>query len=425
MQGHALTNIHSKLASFFHVITRLDQALWTVVLITTTLVLGGCQLTNKTANTGRDGADLLARSTQDQTTAVDHSTIYLDVAIPVFDPGIAQNSKTITKEGIWPQLRRAEANRFALMTKIALQKKPVFGNISVVPSIQATADLYILGSIKQSNSEHIKLGIEIVDITGRRWDKLTFSHQVDKNFFKKHPNKDPYEAVFNKIADHVVKLLKHKRDDKRENIKRVAEMRFAQSFLPEAFSKHLKRDRYDHISLDSLPSADDPMLNRVAPLRVQEQLFFDRMQAQYERFSLKTDESYRLWQQQTLSYLIAARDSNTKSVLKGIAGGVAILLAILAATNSSSDIAHAGTQLGTMLGTHLIKQSMKDNAEASVHYAAIDEMGENLDIKMDGHVLSLQDKTIELTGTAQQQYQQWKKYLKDLYLLEQTPAKNL
>lgn len=423
---NAVSQIKSpaKLGHFLNGCARLiNQALFTVILLSAMLGLSACQLTDKSS--AKSGLNPISQQGQSKKVDEYTSDIYLDVVIPVFDPGIGDDYQEIDEQGIWPQLRRAEANRFALMTKKALQSTKAFGNISLVPTPQATADLYIIGRILESNSETIALEIEILDISGRRWDKLKFKHNVDDDFFKKNIDADPYQPVFTAIAEHVFALLKRKSEAKKTTIKRITEMRFAQSFSPEAFSKYLSEDRYGHVGLDGLPSTEDPMLNRVAPLRVQEQLFFDRLQTQYEGFSRKTDDSYRLWQQQTLSYMKAARQSSNKSLLKGVAGGAAILLAILAATSGSSDIAHVGTQLGTMLGSHLIKESMKDGAEAKVHYAAIDEMGESLDIEMDAHVISIQDKTIELTGTAQQQYKQWKQHLKRIYLLENTPQKAL
>jgi hypothetical protein len=40
-------------------------------------------------------------------------TPIIDVIIPVFDPGLPEDPSDYDDENIWPELRRAEANRFA------------------------------------------------------------------------------------------------------------------------------------------------------------------------------------------------------------------------------------------------------------------------------------------------------------------------
>ena len=72
-----------------------------------------------------------------------NSEIYMDVAIPVFDPGFPTERDgtidydEIEEEGIWPQVRRLEANRFAIATKEALGETKSFGSINVTPDASA------------------------------------------------------------------------------------------------------------------------------------------------------------------------------------------------------------------------------------------------------------------------------------------------
>ena len=46
----------------------------------------------------------------------------LDVIIPVFDPGLPQDPDDYEDENIWPEIRRAEANRFAYKLKEKLDE---------------------------------------------------------------------------------------------------------------------------------------------------------------------------------------------------------------------------------------------------------------------------------------------------------------
>ena len=260
-------------------IARCSTKLSCLAILAFSLVLAGCQSTGKSSvAVGPSVTTQPTKALGDKSKQYHYnSQIFLDVAIPVFDPGLPEDDEDLKEDGIWPQLRRAEASRFALMTKKALEQTRSFGSISVVPTPQATADIYVLGRIEQSNSEEIEISIEVVDISGRRWDKKTFEHTVSTGFFrdKQNKQKDPYEPVFTEIADHIYQLLRSKKEQEKTNIKQIADIRFAQSFSPEAFAAHTSVDRNGYIQLNSLPSEQDPMFSRVQSLRVQDQLFSD------------------------------------------------------------------------------------------------------------------------------------------------------
>lgn len=410
-------------------IARCSTKLSCLAILVFSLVLAGCQSTGKSSvAVGPSAAVQTTKALGDKSKQYQYnSQIFLDVAIPVFDPGLPEDDEALKDNGIWPQLRRAEASRFALMTKKALEQTRSFGSISVVPTPQATADVYVLGRIEQSNSEEIKISIEVADISGRRWDKKTFKHTVSTGFFrdKQNKHKDPYDPVFTEIADHIYQLVRAKKEQEKINIKQITDIRFAQSFSPQAFAGHTSTDRNGYIQLNSLPSEQDPMFSRVQSLRVQDQLFVDRLQTQYEGFNLKTDESYKLWQQETLPIVVAARESRKKSILNGLVGGAAVLIGAINIEKGNSTTSQVLNTAAILGGAYLIKESMSRSAETQVHQATIDEMGESLDVEIDPQVMSLEDKTIELTGTAQEQYIQWQAHLKRIYALEQTPEKQL
>jgi hypothetical protein len=366
-----------------------------------------------------------------------NSNTYLDVVIPVFDPGLPLNDrgdvdyKAVGKAGLWPQLRRAEANRFAVETKRAVEKLGTFGSVSVVPTATASADVYLLGSIDKSDSEIIKLSVNVLDSQGKLWGKRQFEHKVAKGFYRDrtNDNKDPYSPVFMQIADYVYELLKTKSEKEKETIKHITELRYAQLYAPEVFSQHLKLKKtwsgnYEY-KLRSLPSQNDSVVNRIKPLRVQDQLFIDRLQTQYEGFHAKSDDSYRAWQKETLPEILATKKSRSDRNVRIGAGLAMATLAVLLGQNSNSTAGELGTIVGVVASGALLKSAMDKNAELKVHKQSLDELGESLDLELSPQLITHNDQTIELTGTANEQYQQWKNHLKAIYELEKTPNKQL
>ena len=88
---------------------------------------------------------------------VDPAKPKLDVIIPVFDPGLSKEAERYKDEGVWPELRRAESNRFALKLKEAMEKTGAFGAVRVTPDQNATGDLYVLGKIMAVSYTHLTL----------------------------------------------------------------------------------------------------------------------------------------------------------------------------------------------------------------------------------------------------------------------------
>jgi hypothetical protein len=369
------------------------------------------------------------------------SDIFLDVAIPVFDPGFPIDNNTgevdyeeLGELDIWPQLRRTEAKRFAIQTKKALEKTKAFGSISNLPDANTTADLFVLGKINHSDSELVELEVTVVDSSGEIWGKKSFEHTVSQFFFRDQMNEDknPYQPVFNQVADYVYSLATEMSDEERQVIKNTTLMRYAQYYSPQEFSQYLsasiqKKDgqRYYKFDVTGMPAEGDKMMSRIDTLRNQDLLFVDNLQNQFEAFEQETEVPYRTWQEEMLPELARMRavrkERNTKVALGVLAG---IATAVLA-KNSGSTAGEIGTVVGSIASAWSLKDAFDLNASLRVHKAVIEEMGQGIDIDLSPTVMEFEDETIELQGTAREQYQQWKAHLREIYALESTPDVDL
>ncbi len=152
-----------------------------------TFLLSGCATHNQTSSTvGPLPSSSYSKDVKKESMVTAPT---LDVIIPVFDPGLPENQSKDDKKDIWPELRRAEANRFAYKLKEKLEATGQFGAVRVTPDQTATGDLYILGRIVESNGEKVTIKIEVVDISGKRWLDEVFEHEVSEDFYKNQRNK--------------------------------------------------------------------------------------------------------------------------------------------------------------------------------------------------------------------------------------------
>jgi len=408
------------------------------VLILTHILTTGCVTTGgKFGGFSKAGPKLSSEYEQDENSTEFLSRPKLEVVIPVFDPGLSDKAKNYEEEGIWPELRRAESNRFAYKLKLALEKTRVFGAVRVTPTKTASGDLYILGEIKKSDGAEVAFNLEVIDISGREWMDKSFDHEVTEAFYKDPrnlstqwgvSNKDPYDPVFDKAAEKIVSLLKKRSTSELSDLQYISNLRFGANFTQNAFMQHLKIDD-EKITLVSKPSDNDPMLQRVSSIRVREQMFVDSMQQNYANFSKKMDDSYWRWQEASVTEMKLKNDAERQAMWKALAGVLLIGLSIAAAASGNSNDNYYGPDpaattaavTGAVGGAWMLSESFKNVEEAKLHRNALNEMGGSINLEFSPQVVEFENETVELTGNAEQQFSQWRLFLQSIFEQESTP----
>ncbi len=407
---------------------KFDISFVLTVCILHVFLLSGCATNNTRSSTGVGPSLSSSYSNPKEINSV-QALPKLDVIIPVFDPGLPEDPDDYEDENIWPEIRRAEANRFAYKLKEKLDETGQFGSVRVAPDRTATGDLYILGQIKESNGEEVEIAVEVIDISGREWLDKSFDHEVSETFHKNYRNrgKDSYDPLFEKIATEIAEELNGHESKELEDLHYLSDIRFGANFSDSKFMQYIKIEE-DQFKLVGKPSDQDPMFRRVKAIRVRDQLFIDGLQNNYAAFSTKMNDSYLMWQNQSLLEINAKRTANRKAIAQGL-GGVALLalgiLSGVAGANSNSVFARSGGLTGAMLGVaggiSLISESFSTSAEAKVHRDTLNELGRSVDLEMAPKVIAFNKDSVELTGNAREQFIQWRTFLQKIYSEEKTP----
>ncbi len=423
--------------------------------------LSGCvtssPMTVSSGSTFGIGPELSSLLKPDREAVIDESKPRLDIVIPVFDPGLPEEKKPTKKvestreevdekegvwqaesfsgddETVWPELRRAEANRFAYKLKSALEETGAFGAVRVVPDGTATGDLYVMGRIGESDGEDVEIDVEVVDISGQRWFDWGFDHEVDASFHKniRNEGKDPYDPLFADVANQIALQVEDRTSEDLTELQRITDLRFGANLADEAFIDHMKIEG-GQVDLVSYPSDDDPMLRGTKAIRVRDQLFVDGLQQNYQSFSKRMEDSYLIWQEQSLLEIEAERDAKVKAAGQAALGVAFIALGVLAvAAGARSDNlnvqslgASAGV-VGAAGGVAALANSFQTSKEAEVHRNALNELGESIDVDLAPQVVEFEEKTVSLTGDAKEQFAQWRDFLQQIYEEERTPKEKL
>ena len=343
-------------------------------------------------------------------------TELLDVGVVILDPGI---SSVEDEEQVYPEVRRAEATFMATELADVLAEQGGWGAVRVVPDERQFSDLLVRGTILQSDGEALELKIRVSDARGTVWLDKRYTGITSRYAYEQgtRTKQDPFLSVYRMIANDMLAAFQRLPAEERTTIRRVAEMRFARDFASGAFADYLNEDPSGQVTLRRLPSEEDPMLARVRGLRQRHYVFVDTLQGHYAGFSDDMYTPYQEWRKASYEETVALRELENEAKREMIAGGAAILAGIVAQSSGSRMTRSAGA-IGVVGGGALLKRGLEKRAESNIHSLALEELGQSLDAEITPRVIELEDRTVRLTGNVEDQYDQWRELLADIYAAE-------
>ena len=339
----------------------------------------------------------------------------LDIEIVVFDPGL----ENIDSDLIFPDVRKAEAVFIPTQLANTLVDQGSWGAVRVVPRDRQSSDLSLSGKILHSDGQELAISVKVVDARGLVWLDKRYQGVTNKHVYNQSTinSRDPFLGVYRKVANDLLAALELVKIADRRKIRQIAEIRFARDFSSVAFSDYLERNDSGFLSLRRLPAEDDPMLSRIRVLRQRHHIFVDTLQVHYDSFSEQMSEPYDEWRKKSWEELDDLRRLERESQQEIIAGGVAIVGGILASTSDNRATRTAGT-VGVMGGGALIKSGVSKRNQAKVSSLTLEEFGQDLGRAVTPRTVELQDRTVRLTGSVEDQYDQWRELLADIYAAE-------
>lgn len=340
----------------------------------------------------------------------------LDVGVVILDPGI---SSVEDEEQVYPEVRKAEATFMAAELAEVLTEQGGWGAVRVVPDDRQFSDLLVRGTILQSDGEALEIKILVSDARGTLWLDKRYQGITSRYAYEQgtRVKQDPFLAVYRMIANDMLALFDRLPAADRIAIRQVAEMRFARDFANGAFADYLEEDASGHISLRRLPAEDDPMLSRIRGLRQRHYVFVDTLQGHYTGFAENMYAPYQEWRKASYEETVALRELEAESQREMIAGGAAIIAGVLAQSSGNRTARSAGT-VGVIGGGALLKRGLEKRAESNIHSLALEELGQSLDAEITPRVIELEDRTVRLSGNVEDQYDQWRELLADIYAAE-------
>ena len=346
--------------------------------------------------------------------------LLMDVGVAVFDPGIDELSRS-QEEIVNQDIRIAESQYVPFLLAETLQRTGNWGIVRVMPNTSSPMDLYLSGTILNSDGESMAVRVRVEDSTGEVWYTKEYNEATSRFSYEPSQKRqnDPFQTIYNSIANDLLAFKEKKiKIADVEEIRAISELRFAKSFIPEAFEDYIDVDRNGEFSLVSLPSEQDPLLGRLRTIRERDFMFIDTVQDYYDTYARQMREPYDSWREQSFYETLELRELEASARRRILAGGVAVLGGLAAATSGGDYVTQTGGAFGAGAGAYMIKSGFDKRAEAQMHRESLRELGESLENDVAPRVIDLQDRTITLSGTVEEQYEQWREILADLYAYE-------
>lgn len=348
--------------------------------------------------------------------------LLLDVGIEVFDPGELPEAE-VEELGIPAEVRDAEARFIPIHLKNTMQKTGQWGAVRVVPAGTEGTEVLVRGRIEQSDGEILEVRIDAYDATGRRWFSKFYKAEIAAHFYNgtEQGVKDAFQDLYNTVANDLARYKIRFTPRQIENIRRISELRFAVDLAPDVFGQHIAADTDGIYQIRRLPAVDDPMLVRVRGIRERDYLLIDTVNGYYDSFYVEMFEPYENWRRFRSEEAAALREVKREATNRKLLGAAAILGAIALQVFGNDNVsANTSTLRNVMVvgGAMAVKSGFDKGAEAQIHEDALRELDTSFEAEVSPFVVEVEGETVELTGSAEAQFQTWRALLQKIYLSE-------
>ena len=356
----------------------------------------------------------------------------LDVGVHEFDinltPEQLKDTDKLAKERIYPEIRKAEARFIPSQLRATLESSGQWGAVRVVPTNVEFVDVGVSGRILESTGAKLALEITVKDSTGRVWiNRKKYESLADTGSYKTDAAlraRDPFQNVYSEIANDMIAARDQLQAENRRDIRRITELRFAQDLAPKALDGYLAKDPKGMMTVARLPAKDDPYTGRIEKIRERDVAVVDTVNGYYANFSDTMKDSYGGWRRASFEEIEKEQRDRNKARTRTVLGVAAFLASVFvpgqcgAYDYNCRRIESAARTAGAIGGTAAVLSGLKKYSDAKTHAQALKELSETFQSEVQPQVVDVEGRTLRLTGTAEEQYKEWRELLHQLYLEE-------
>ncbi|NND60982.1 MAG: hypothetical protein HKN49_12015 [Gammaproteobacteria bacterium] len=347
--------------------------------------------------------------------------LLLDVGVRVFDANVPDDIREQNEMRLVAGVRDAEARYMPYVLRDTLQETGHWGAVRVLPRGSETVDLTITARIIQSDGERLVLEISAIDATGRVWiDAHEYSDLAGRLNYRDDmaaSDQDPFQDLYNEVANDLLAFRNTLDNEQIARLREITELRFAAEIAPTSFAGYVA-DNDGRTVVRRLPARDDPMLGRVRKIRERDLLFIDTLDQHYSVFARQVGPAYDDWRRFNYEEVVELRRLEREIKNRTIAGAALIVGGLAVDASSDDPWASYSGRVGALAGVSAVLSTLPMRPEIQVHAETMRELGDSFELEVRPAVLEIEGKTITLTGSVDEQFEQWRELLREIYSTE-------
>jgi hypothetical protein len=354
----------------------------------------------------------------------------LEVAVHVFDPGvppeIAKNEQALNRKRIYPDIRAAESRYVAMMLRGTLENSGQWGAVRVCPENLQFVDVSVSGKIIESTGAKLALQVTVKDSSGRVWlNNKQYASAADTGSYKTDAAlkaRDPFQNVYSEVANDMLTARQALTAENRRDIRRVTQLEFAQDLAPQAMDGYLVRGQKGLVEVSRLPASDDPISTRIDRIRASDSGVVDTVNGYYANFTDQMSNSYGQWRRASFEEIEKEQRTLNQARTRTYLGAAAIVASVFVPQQcglydyNCRRLETGVRTAGAISGAASVLSGLKKYSDAKTHAQALKELSESFQNEVAPQVVDVEGRTLELTGTAEEQYREWRELLHQMYL---------
>ncbi|MEJ0099673.1 MAG: hypothetical protein WDO12_08025 [Pseudomonadota bacterium] len=352
----------------------------------------------------------------------------LDIVVHPFDPGIpaelATDEDALAKKRIYPEMRKAEARYFAVMLRNTLEGSAQWGAVRVAPDSVQFVDVAVSGRIVESTGKHLALEVTARDAAGRVWlDAKHYESDADVGSYKTDASlkaRDPFQNVFSNIANDIMAARDKLDVAALREVHQISGLQFAADIAPDSLSGYLHKDEVAKpalVRVVRLPAGNDPIATRVQRIRERDTSVLDTLDGYYTGFSDQMQQPYGDFRRTSWDEIDKQERALASARARTFLGAAAVAASIFApsscGSNATCNLESAARYAGAIGGVTSVLSGLKKYSDARTHAQAFGELARSFQGEVASQVVDVEGRSLRLTGTAEEQYREWRQLLRD------------
>lgn len=289
----------------------------------------------------------------------------------------------------------AELRYLSFLLRQQLSASGYWGAVRVTPDDDVTAEVVCRGRLLDAVPERLEILMRCSDVSGRPWLEEIFQETVPLSAYSVVASVyDPYLDLMTRIANRLAKLRLDLTLEDRQQLAKLALLRYGETLSPQHFSAYLGENEEGFKVLRRLPAEEDPMLQRVLRIRATEHQLIDALDEQCEVIFEAMKAPYHWWRGYQFEFDQYNQSLGQKQD----------------ATNGK-----IATDYRALLATYRRYQDYRRNQDE------LTEMSQSLAREITPTLTQVEGQVVELTGSLTGQYELWRSYLQQIYDAEGSP----